>query len=36
MTQERLDGLSFLTIESDVTSLLNFDSVIETFAEKNQ
>lgn len=34
MTQERLDGLSLLTIESDVTSSLNFESVIETFAEK--
>ncbi|CAI6370026.1 unnamed protein product [Macrosiphum euphorbiae] len=34
MTQERLDGLSLLTIESDVTSSLNFESVIKTFAEK--
>lgn len=34
MTQERLDGLSLLTIESDVTSSLNFDSIIETFAVK--
>jgi len=33
MTQERLDGLSLLTIESDVTSSLDFDSAIETFAE---
>lgn len=33
MTQERLNGLSLLTIESDVTSS-DFESVIETFAEK--
>jgi hypothetical protein len=34
MTQECLDCLSSLTIESNITILLDFDSVIETFAEK--
>lgn len=34
MIQARLDGLSLLTIESEVTLSLNFDSVIETFAKK--
>lgn len=34
MTQERLDGLSLLTIENYITSSLSFDSVIETFAAK--
>jgi len=34
MAQEHLDGLFLLTIESDVKSSLNFDSVVETFAEK--
>lgn len=36
MRQVRSDELPLLSIKSDVASLLNFDSVIETFVVKKQ
>ncbi|CAI6348258.1 unnamed protein product [Macrosiphum euphorbiae] len=34
LTQERLDNLGLLSIESDLTSSLNFDDIINDFALK--
>jgi len=34
LTQKRLDNLGFLSIESDLTSSLNFDDIINEYALK--
>jgi len=34
LTQEKLDNLGLLSIESDLTSTLNFDDIINDYALK--